>query len=169
MKTIKDALQASSIEQRRRILNNIDIDKDSKNFIVSGKASQANGGGSEIKHHYYKLTIPTTEPSFNQSFEALLLATGSFKISTNDGYIFCTYEKFMFGDDNASSLENMVAFEFTPVTEGAIYTEFRVAKDLKDFRYLYSLRDSVLASKMDFIIDNVVEITEDEYYNTNIN
>ena len=44
MKTIKDALQASSIEQRRRILNNIGIDKDSKNFIVSGKASQANGG-----------------------------------------------------------------------------------------------------------------------------
>lgn len=45
MKTIKDALQASSIEQRRRILNNIGIDKDSKNFIVSGKAGQANGGG----------------------------------------------------------------------------------------------------------------------------
>lgn len=75
----------------------------------------------------------------------------------------------MFGGDNASNLENMVAFEFTPVTEGAIYTEFRLAKDLKDFRYLYSLHDSVLASKMDFIIDNVVEITEDEYYNTNIN
>lgn len=48
MKTIKDALQASSIEQRRRILNNIDIDKDSKNFIVRGEVGQANGGGVVI-------------------------------------------------------------------------------------------------------------------------
>lgn len=46
MKTIKDAIQAGSIEQRRRILNNIGIDKDSKNFIVSDKASQASGGES---------------------------------------------------------------------------------------------------------------------------
>lgn len=53
MKTIKDAIQASSIEQRRRILNNIGIDKDSKNFIVSGKASQANGGGSTGYVQYY--------------------------------------------------------------------------------------------------------------------
>ena len=75
----------------------------------------------------------------------------------------------MFSDDNSVTLENMVAFEFTPVTEGHIYTEFRLAKDLKDFRYLYSLHDSTIASKMDFIIDNVVEISEDEYYNTNIN
>lgn len=169
MKTIKDAIQASSIEQRRRILNNLGIDKDSKNFIVSGKTSQGNGGGSEIKHHYYKLTIPTTDPSFSVSFEGLLLATGSFKLSKDNSYIFATYEKFMFGDDNPVSLENMVAFEFTPVTEGHIYTEFRLAKDLNDFRYLYSLRDSTIASRIDFIIDNVVEISEEEYYNTNIN
>lgn len=55
MKTIKDAIQASSIEQRRRILNNLGIDKDSKNFIVSGKANQANGGDSDSNMLYYKV------------------------------------------------------------------------------------------------------------------
>ena len=58
MKTIKDAIQASSIEQRRRILNNLGIDKDSKNFIVSGKASQSNGGGSSDKIEYFKFKEP---------------------------------------------------------------------------------------------------------------
>lgn len=60
MKTIKDALQASSIEQRRRILNNIGIDKDSKNFIVRGEAAQANGEGSEDENNsliYYKKVL----------------------------------------------------------------------------------------------------------------
>ena len=44
MKTIKDALQSTNVEQRRRILKNIEIDKDSKNFIVSGKVGGTNGG-----------------------------------------------------------------------------------------------------------------------------
>lgn len=59
----------------------------------------------------------------------------------------------------------MVAFEFIPMTEGYIYTEFRLAKDLKDYQYLYSLHDSTTAPKMDAIIDNVIEITEEEFYN----
>jgi hypothetical protein len=53
MKTIKDAIQASSIEQRRRILNNLGIDKDSKNFIVKGEAGKANEGGSDLNNFEY--------------------------------------------------------------------------------------------------------------------
>ena len=57
MKTIKDALQSTNVEQRRRILKNIEIDKDSKNFIVSGKVGGTNVGGSEDENNsliYYK-------------------------------------------------------------------------------------------------------------------
>lgn len=82
MKTIKDAIQASSIEQRRRILNNISIDKDSKNFIVRGEASQANGGSdlSNIPCYYYKIIkTPNDEIEFNM----LLKSTGYFEYVVN--------------------------------------------------------------------------------------
>lgn len=125
----------------------------------------AGGGGSEIKHHYYKFTTPVTESLLGDGFQYLLPAIGTLKLSLRDSYIFKTYVGLGQGGDIGVTPADMVAFEFIPVTEGYIYLEFRLAKDLKDYQYLYSLHDSDTAPKMDAIIDNVIEITEEEFYN----
>lgn len=53
MKTIKDILKADSIEQRRRIANNLAISKEDKNALIVNKS---NGGGSSNNQNlvYYK-------------------------------------------------------------------------------------------------------------------
>ena len=104
-----------------------------------------------------------TESFSNEYFQYVLPAIGTFKISFNDGYILNTYMG-LIANNNANALYNMVAFEFIPVTEGHRYVGLGLAKDLKDYRYLYSLRDSSTASKIDVVIDNVIEITEEEYF-----
>lgn len=128
------------------------------------RLANTNGGGSEIKHHYYKFTTPVTESLLDEGFQYLTPAIGTFKLSFRDAYVFKTFMGLSQGGDIGVTSDDIVAFEFTPVTEGYIYTEFRLAKDLKDFRYLYILHDSAVAPKMDAIIDNVVEITEEEFY-----
>lgn len=153
-----------SREAQRAILDKFDITASDKNEVLN-KIALNGGGGSEIKHRYYKLTISPTESSFGEAFSYLSPAMGTFKLSVNNRYTFKTYVAFMTGNAGDATLEDMVAFEFIPVTEGHIYTEFRLAKDLKDYQYLYSLTNSSMASKMDAIINNVIEITEEEYYN----
>lgn len=53
MKTIKDILKADSYEQRRRIANNLAINRDDKNALIT---NQSEGGGSDINEtiYYYK-------------------------------------------------------------------------------------------------------------------
>lgn len=162
MKTIKDILKADSYEQRRRIAKTLAISKEDKNALIVNKS---NGGGGEIKHRYYKFTTPVTESLLGDGFQYLLPAIGTLKLSLRDAYIFKTYAGLGQSGDIGVTSDNLAAFEFISVTEGYIYTEFRLAKDLKDYQYLYSLHDSATAPKMDAIIDNVIEITEEEFYN----
>lgn len=153
-------------------LNNKPIIQGDKNLKNSNElhidelsSSNSGGGGSEIKHHYYKFTTPITESLLGDGFNILLPAIGTLKLSLRDTYVFKTFMGLSQGGDLGVTMDSLAAFEFIPVTEGYIYLESRLAKDLKDYKYLYSLRDSNTATKLDFIIDNVIEITEEEYFN----
>lgn len=84
MKTIKDALQASSIEQRRRILNNIAIDKDSKNFIVRGEAGETNGGSSSEARYYKIKNKPDSKDILINSFNFFNITNIIYNFSTNN-------------------------------------------------------------------------------------
>lgn len=56
MKTIKDILKADSIEQRRRIANNLAISREDKNALIANESNGGGGNGANIE--YYKLIDP---------------------------------------------------------------------------------------------------------------
>ena len=151
MKTIKDALQASSIEQRRRILNNIGIDKDSKNFIVSGKASQGNGGGSSTGYvKFYRI----------KDYDAIKEILAAF--NSNVRYYESHFEKPIPAYNNF----NMVSDYLTShniIPDAMVYLTYIYGYSDDDF--LEVMKNLTTVLKM-YDIDSscIEEITEEEYY-----
>ena len=159
MKTIKDAIQASSIEQRRRILNNLGIDKDSKNFIVSGKASQANGGDSD-KIEYFKFKEPIRD--IDELFK-YLMSTVAFENEPVKGIV-------PYGIFGGGMVYNTIlgfAFCDYAVNTG---TEYIKAESVKQYLIIMSNPDITGIPNPDDIPDTIYEdfgiipITKEEYY-----
>lgn len=126
--------------------------------------SELMGESSEIRPHYYKFTKPISDLEVSMELLAPIIASCKFRIdndSHNFKYGFVTFYQVLTQPD---IFNYIVAFHFCNVVSGHIYNEFRPAKDLEDFRYLYSLSDSSSAEKLDIIIDNIIEITEEEYF-----
>lgn len=160
MKTIKDAIQASSIEQRRRILNNIGIDKDSKNFIVSGKANQSNGGGGVDDFYptiYYKF-LRNDIPELKQIAMIGGLVKG---VVINTNYKSIAPINIM----SLDTYEIIEAFSFNPfITE--IFGAFQPLNSMEEFLLISGGNDEDKES-INLILNNITRITKEEFYNLN--
>lgn len=145
-----------------KFLNRYVISKKEKiNLIKEIKNSK--GGSSTIHTRYYKFIKPA-EQVIGDSLGILLIHNSPFlKVESDTQY------NYVIGSMHSGTLnlENptiIKAFQFTPVVTGNINGEYRLAKDIEDFIYLYKLAN---ATDLSPILDYIEEITAEEFFDLN--
>ena len=163
MKTIKDILKADSIEQRRRIANNLAISKEDKNALIVNQSSGGGGDSDDVNIEYYKVMgMPTGDEAYNAFLQTIILnsafinynqnrthwiGAGSIIINLDDAF---TYNILAIGFINKKLIT--VENEEVTTTEGTLQE-----------------RADIFASLMGVpkinINDYLEPITEEEFYN----
>ena len=145
-----------------KFLNRYVISKKEKTNIIK-EIKNSKGGSSTTYNRYYKF-IKSADSTIGEALGILLPYTFPFlKVESDTQYnyiIGCIFS----GQINLEDPTKIKAFQFTPVIAGYIYGEYRLAKDIEDFIYLYKL---VNVTDLSPILDYIEEITADEFFNLN--
>lgn len=103
MKTIKDILKSDSIEQRRRIANNLAINREDKNALI---VNESNGGGKS-KICYYRFDS-------NSVIEELKSLGYNDDIIIGFMYLYCKHANAYIYNDSGNDIKGVYYIGYTP-------------------------------------------------------